>query len=65
MTIAATNVFPISELVGYVRGIFNQFAGQEEEEAASVLPNKDKGRGISPWRGSVFPVLSGLPAGCS
>lgn len=45
MTIAATNVFPISELVGYVSGIFDQFARREENEWVLVFSQERQGKG--------------------
>lgn len=45
MTIAATNVFPISELVGYVSGIFDQFARREEDEWVLVFAQERQGKG--------------------
>ena len=45
MTIAATNAFPISELAGYVSGIFDRFARREEDGWVLVLAQERQGKG--------------------
>lgn len=47
MTIAATNVFPISEFVICVSGIFDQFARREEDEWVLVFAQERQRKGIS------------------
>lgn len=64
MTTAATNVFPISELVGYVSGIFDQFVGREEDEGVLVFAQERRGKGDFTLKRVYMSSPSQASAGC-